>query len=102
MTSIIKNDDTGWISLDSYISYRRKNGVVFVKAYWSSMSITTSWVTKATLPDGYRPSEGVYFPCMSLTTAQILGYINTGGAIALRASTGTSSATGFLISYPIV
>ena len=102
MTSIIKHDDTGWISLDSYVSYRRKNGVVFVKAYWGSTTVNTSWTTKATLPDGFRPSDGVNFPCMSLTSAQVLGNVSTSGAIALRTNSGTANTTGFLISYPIV
>ena len=30
-TSIIKHDDTGWITLDSSVSYRKKNGVIFVR-----------------------------------------------------------------------
>lgn len=100
-TSIIKHDDTGWIALDSSVSYRKKNGVIFVRAYWANTTINTAWAIKATLPSGYRPTGDIYFPAISTNTSQVLAYITSTGNIGLRTNTGTASYSAFIISFPL-
>ena len=100
-TSKIKHDDTGWITLDSSVSYRKKNGVIFVRAYWASTTINTAWAIKATLPSGYRPTGDIYFPAISTNTSQVLAYITSTGNIGLRTNTGTASYAAFIISFPL-
>lgn len=98
-------DDSGWLELSSLCKYRKKNGIVTVRIY-GSLEITTSWVTKGTLPSGYRPSEVVYQPGFSLgsSTPDIVFLITSGGEIQVRSRDGASTitmTTGATITYPV-
>lgn len=103
--NISTTDDSGWIELVSLCKYRKKNGIVTVRIN-ASIALTTDWVTKGTLPDGYRPSEVIYQPGYSLGSGSvnIAFLITTGGAIQARLNSGATSATittGTTITYPV-
>lgn len=49
--------DTGWITLNTVVKYRKINNVVYVKFSSNYSPSTTTWVDLGTLPEGFRPSD---------------------------------------------
>lgn len=88
--------DTGWIELVSGVQYRKRMGFATVKIYMNK-SMTTSWQTIGTLPEGYRPSEIMYFAMTTVTNnTNIVASVDSTGEIAVRLPNG-ASATSYSI-----
>ena len=102
LVAIIADDDTGWLDISTGIGkYRRKNGHVTVDVN-KSMSVTGSWVTIGSVPEGFRPATGLYFTGIPSSGVGISLYISASGDIQVKAvgSTGTYSVCG-TITYPV-
>lgn len=96
--------DTAWKTLTTDFNYIKRGGIVFVDFYKTNQSLSTSWTTIGTLPDGYRPSHNIYGPAMSLGTPQIAYFINrSSGVVQMRTNSGSGSyVTAFNISFPVL
>lgn len=100
----VKNDieDTGWITLsETYgVTYRRKAGIVFVRANYNGGSSDAQIVT-GTLPAEYRPDVAVivsnYSP-VDVSNPQYMS-IATSGAVAFNG--GGRKFFNCIISYPV-
>lgn len=89
-------DDTGWITLNSYISYRKIGNQVYVRGSATSSNIS------GTLPSGYRPSSNHVFLIAGSGTYYAKARVTTAGVIAVLGSTGTTTTTYELeTSYPV-
>lgn len=105
--------DTGWITFNSYLTYRKKNGIVYVSV--NTGSITTNanaGFDYGTLPEGFRPSNQLctgmsgygasvtnvtYGSCQQWLRITTSGNVNM---VAGLANTTYSETHGF-ISYPV-
>lgn len=89
-------EDSGWLALNSYISYRKIRNVVYVKG-----SVTTANAT-GTLPTGYRPLNNHVFLIAGSGTYYAKARVTSGGVISILGSTGTTTTTyEFVTSFPI-
>lgn len=98
----IPYEDTGAKQLTAGIKYRRKNGIVFVDCYASNAtSLTTSYQTLGTLPEGYRPSETQYTP-IGINNANVgVAYISNAGVVGAKTFSGTTAYYWFHFAYPV-
>lgn len=80
-------DDSGWIKLNNYISYRKVRNQVYIHG-----SATTS-NTLGTLPSGYRPKYNHVFLIAGSGNYYAKARITTAGVISILGSTGSSSTT---------
>lgn len=80
-------DDSGWITLNNYISYRKVGNQVYLRG-----SATTS-NTLGTLPSGYRPSKNHVFLVAGSGNYYAKVRVTTAGVISILGSTGSSSTT---------
>ena len=98
----VSYEDTGAIQLVTGIKYRRKNGIVFVDCYvGAGTTMTTSYQTLGTLPEGYRPLETQYAP-MGINNANIgVAYVSDTGAIGAKTFSGTTTYYWFHFAYPV-
>ena len=88
-------DDSGWIALNQYISYRKIGNEVYING-----SATTS-NTLGTIPSGYRPLKNHIFLIAGSGTYYAKARITTAGVISILGGTGNSSTTYELdTSYP--
>lgn len=96
-------DDTGWLSLNDYIKYRRKNGWVCINI--DNMPKPTSSDIIGTLPEGFKPI-GVYlqyFIRSNSPSTTIAAWITPSGAINVSRndlSSSTSTIAGFMV-FPV-
>lgn len=89
-------DDTGWIALNSYISYRKIGNQVYIHG-----SATTS-NTSGTLPSGYRPLNNHVFLVAGSGTYYAKARVTNAGVISILGGTGTTTTTYEIeTSYPI-
>lgn len=98
--------DTGWITLNSIIKYRRKIGIVFVNCFSNGdVQIGNgSYTTIGTLPSDYRPSEVIMFEFTDVGGGFVgkSARINTDGKIQLYLPANvTTSYYGFSLSFII-
>ena len=85
------NKDTGWMTLNTYLRYRKIGDVVYVEITSDSYTpSTSSWVTLGTLPSGYRPNVNVRV---------CLDYESSWWANVAVYSTGEVRALGNLATY---
>lgn len=95
--------DGSWKSLTSECRYFKKSGIVTVTYYSASKNITTSYQVVATLPVGYRPASDMYFSVMTVSAIdQVVGVIQANGNISLRTASGSTTYSGFTVSFPTV
>lgn len=95
-------EDTGAKSLSHGISYRRKNGFVYVDCYCTSgLTVTTSYQVIDTLPEGYRPRDTLYVPLGINSSSVGVAYVNSSGNIGVKTYSGTTSMFWFHFSYPV-
>lgn len=88
-------DDTGWIALNSYISYRKIGSEVYITGR------ATTADTLGTLPSGYRPLSNHVFLIAGSGTYYAKARVTTAGVISILGGTGTSTTTyEFETSYP--
>lgn len=100
------NDDTGWLDLNDYIKYRKKNGIVFVCGYGKNEFKVGNgfYTTVGTLPEGFRPATTIWFTWtgISADVKNQSARVNNEGAIGLYLLSGQSTENwGFTVSYPI-
>lgn len=89
-------DDSGWIALNSYISYRKVGKEVYIKGR------ATTADTLGTIPSGYRPLYNHIFLIAGGGTYYAKARVTNAGVVAILSSTGTSTTTyEFITSYPI-
>ena len=87
----IKPDDSEWITLNSFIQYRKVNNIVEVRGYSTTQEIQ-NYTLVGTLPIGFRPTITVQNPLalsggnQSVSMYQIL----TSGEIRCYNSTSTA------------
>ena len=96
-------DDTGWLSLNDYIKYRRKNGWVCINI--DNMPKPTSSDIIGTLPEGFRPIDiyPQYFIRSNYSSTTIAAWITPSGQINVSRtdiSSSTSTISGFMV-YPV-
>ena len=95
-----KLSNTNWQTLNSYISYRKKNGFVIVKGYSSTTQATPSGINVGTLPVGYRPDQNLDSEGTALTAAShVMFRVYTDGNILVFAT--PSSIWSFTFIFPI-
>lgn len=88
--------DTGWITdpTATWIKYRRLNDTIFFSVITSS-TVTIqrgAYRNITTIPEQFRPTWGVYFPCFVANTSDlVLVYIPTNGKVQMR-NIGTSDS----------
>lgn len=95
-----KLSNTDWQTLNSYISYRKKNGFVIIKGYSSTTQATPSGINVGTLPVGYRPDQNLDSEGTALTAAShVMFRVYTDGNILVFAT--PSSIWSFTFIFPI-
>ena len=84
---------------NNYFEAQVRNGVLIVNCNATSTTTANSWVTVATLPDGYRPAFSVYGMGIAISTHLAVGvYITVNGEIKVNVS---SSAAGGTLVFSI-
>lgn len=93
--------DSGWTTLNTGLTYRKLNGVVYVNIAKTGLSLgSTTASNLGTLPDGFRPALAMTF--VGLGTAQTLNVsIATNGAISAKTMTSTDTACSITFSFPV-
>lgn len=95
-TSYENLKDSGWIALNTKISYRKLNNVVYIKG-----SVTTS-DTLGTMPSGFRPLDNHVFLIAGSGTYYAKARVTNAGVLSILGSTGTTTTTyEFVTSYPV-
>lgn len=103
--SLSPSTETGWIELNSFTKYRRKQGFVTVSAYCDGdLTLTqNAYTVIGTLPVGYRPSTKI--PIVYNTIGGSMdtqaGSINDEGKIELYTETAGKNYWAFSVTYPI-
>lgn len=89
-------NDSGWLTLNDYIKYRKIGNIVFIKG------TATTGDSLGTLPSGYRPSSNHVFISAGNGTYFAKARVTTAGVIAILGGTGTTTTNYELeTSYPI-
>lgn len=99
-----KHEDSGWIEANGkFCKYRKKNGIVTICGFSAGggLEIKNSYKVIATLPEGMRPSDGVYFAVNPAGgNASMSGYVNAEGKINLYSSMATTY-WAYSVTYPV-
>lgn len=98
-------EDTGWVSLNSQVSYRRVGKVVFVRGECNGdvELASGSYTTVATLPTGFRPSVTIQvgWDAIGGSVWTKSGYVGTDGKIMLYQKEGSvKDYWRFSVSFP--
>ena len=93
-----KTADSGWLTLNSGIQYRKYHDVIYI--YFNhGISLSTSVTFIGTLPEGYRPSKVEYFRLAgSSGSGNVTVFIYTDGTINAKVDSGTGTAINGFIS----
>lgn len=104
LDKIQTNEDTGWLVLNDVITYRKKDGVVYVQGYSGGDTQIggSTYVVVGNLPENFRPSDAVYFCFSGISgdAAQQSANIRPDGDIRLWLNR-TSDYWGFSVCFPI-
>ena len=97
--------ETGWMSMTDQITFKRKDGIVYVRGEsQGALGVGNgSYTHIAQLPKGYRPDYIIYFPWTGLggDTTKQSGYIDGSGNVRLFLPSGQSTTYwSFFLSYP--
>ena len=100
--------DSGWQTIATYYEYRKMNGVVYVrKKDTTQISITATFTTIFTLPEGFRPTNSngsfVYsVPAMAQAQGIQIKVLDT-GAVQAAAQFGSNTPVMYqwAISFPL-
>lgn len=92
--------DSGWVTLNTGLSYRKLNGVVYININKTGLSLSTTASTLGTLPDGFRPSNAVNFPAFG-TSQMINVNISTAGDITAKTLTSTDTTCSSTLIFPL-
>lgn len=97
--------DSGWITLNSYIKYRKVNNIVYVVCDnngFVNIPADSSYHAIGTLPTNYRPSIVIPFAShvYSVATKSIIGRVETNGNISIYANVSIDYF-GFSIAFPV-
>lgn len=99
-------EDTGWVTLNSVIKYRRVGKTVFI---WGESSGVTSlasgsYTSVGTLPAGFRPSMSIPFTWNALggDVWTQTSYVTSGGSIEMYHKEGVAeSYWRFSVAFPV-
>lgn len=95
-------DVDGWHTLTNGVRYCKQNDVVYVDCYLSSgLTISTSYITLATLPAGYRPSTYMYITSGTNSTYNGVAYVAPDGTVGAKTASGSTNYCWFQIAYPL-
>lgn len=99
------NTDSGWISLNSYIKYRKVNSIVYVVCDnngFETIPADSSYHTIGTLPANYRPSVVIPFAShvYAVATKSIIGRVETNGIISIYTNVSIDYF-GFFVAFPV-
>ena len=93
-----KTADSGWLTLNSGIQYRKYHDVIYINFNYG-ISLSTSVTVIGTLPEGYRPSKVEYFRLAgSSGVGNVTVFISTDGTINAKVDSGTGTAINGFIS----
>lgn len=94
--------ETEWISLGNGVRCKKAHGIVFVDCYISGQkTITTTYQTLATLPEGFRPKGSIIYTTAGTNSANAgVAYAATDGAIGAKTFSGTTQYMWFQFSFP--
>ena len=98
--------DTGWVALNSQVSYRRVGKVVFVRGECNGavQLVSGSYTTVATLPTGFRPSISIQvgWDAIGGSVWTKSGYIGTDGQVMLYQKEGAvKDYWRFSVAFPV-
>lgn len=102
-------NDTGWIDLNEYVKYRKKNGNVYVTGNVSGdlpLGTDENYISLGTLPEGFRPGNidiPFAYHCVGGDNSYQSSYIRSSGNIALyrKSSQGVANYYSFSVSFPV-
>lgn len=98
-------DDSGWVTLNNVIKYRKKNGFVIVTGVSSgNLALTSSaYTTVGTLPTGFRPATTIpfVFHCIGGSISAQSAYITEYGNIQLYVTDNGRDYWMFSVMYPL-
>lgn len=80
-------DDSGWITLNNYISYRKVGNQVYINGR------ATTADTLGTLPTGFRPLNNHVFLIAGSGTYYAKARVTNAGVISILGGTGTTTTT---------
>ena len=91
-----KTADSGWISVPNLpYKYRKSNGWVQITGYHDVGTSGTAYKVLFTLPEGYRPTEYVWFPCITARFVVGVIQVDTNGGVSIRTNV---NATNLIMS----
>ena len=98
-------EDTDWINLNDYISYKKQNGIVFVvgNGQGSCEIGDGEYTLVGTLPENFRPQKYFYFAWTGIggDMNNQSARIETNGNISLYLPSGQSRTSwAFITSFP--
>lgn len=98
-------DDTGWVSLNSYVKYRKKNGfVIVVGTSQGGLALTgNAYTTIGTLPANIKPPIEIpfVFHCVGGSISAQSAYITAAGNIQLYVTDNGRNYWMFSVMYPL-
>jgi hypothetical protein len=98
-------DDTGWVTLNDAIRYRKKNGFVIVTGQSSGAVMLSHGVYNVvgTLPTGMRPDFNMpfVFHCIGGAMPSQSAYISYDGKIQLYSAESNRDYWMFSVMYPV-
>lgn len=93
-----KTADSGWLTLNRGIQYRKYHDVIYIYFNYG-ISLSTSVTVIGTLPEGYRPSKVEYFRLAgSSGGGNVTVFIYMDGTINAKVDSGTGTAINGFIS----
>ena len=99
-----KLPDSGTQVLASGITYRKKNGFVYISGYingQSYASLTTTYKTLGSMPSGYTPAETIYHTWVTTMSLAGVVYIAADGTLGAKTFSGTCGTYWFDFFYPV-
>jgi hypothetical protein len=98
-------DDTGWVSLNNYVKYRKKNGfMIVVGTSTGGLALTANtYTTIGTLPTNLRPPIDIpfVFHCVGGAISAQSAYITAAGNIQLYVTDNGRNYWMFSVMYPL-
>ena len=92
------DDDTGWVAVNSYISYRKRAGTVWVRVRQAGGDSRAPGYVFGTLPESVRPAYLIQVANFYVGTTWV--NINTSGAVEYNANSN-SNYIGANFCYPV-
>ena len=104
MKTIIENLDSGWITLNSVIKYRKVNDIVYFNgaSFGTTTLVNEQYTTIGTLPTGYRPTyETTFYADLIGSNPGISCVVKTDGSIQIYSTKSNTNYWRCGGSYPV-